>query len=85
MFHSVEEINALLPEGSSTLFVAMIAIGEKEINPSALSDAQKTGLGGVRLTFHPEEIDKAFCYGEVLKQKGYKLFMQPVGTASYSD
>ncbi|HIQ80609.1 MAG TPA: aldolase catalytic domain-containing protein [Candidatus Scatavimonas merdigallinarum] len=85
LFHSVEEINALLPEGSSTLFVAMIAIGEKEINPSALSDAQKTGLGGVRLTFHPEEIDKAFCYGEVLKQKGYKLFMQPVGTASYSD
>lgn len=85
LFHSVEEVNALLPENSDSLFVAMIAIGEKEINPSALSDAGETGLGGIRLTFHPEEIDKAFCYGEMIKQKGYKLFMQPVGTAGYSD
>ncbi len=85
LFHSVEEINALLPENSNTLFVAMIAIGEKEMNPSALSDAVPGGLGGIRLTFHPEEIDKAFCYGEMIKRKGYKLFMQPVGTAGYSD
>ena len=85
LFHSVEEINALLPENSNSLFVAMIAIGEKEINPASLSNAVKGGLGGIRLTFHPEEIDKAFCYGEMIKQKGYKLFMQPVGTAGYSD
>lgn len=85
LFHSVEEINALLPKNSDSLFVAMIAIGEKEINPSALSPAVEGGLGGIRLTFHPEEIDKAFCYGEMIQQKGYKLFMQPVGTAGYSD
>ena len=85
LFHSVEEINALLPKNSDSLFVAMIAIGEKEINPSALSPAVEGGLGGIRLTFHPEEMDKAFCYGEMIQQKGYKLFMQPVGTAGYSD
>lgn len=85
LFHSVEEINALLPKNSDSLFVAMIAIGEKEMNPSALSPAVEGGLGGIRLTFHPEEIDKAFCYGEMIQQKGYKLFMQPVGTAGYSD
>lgn len=85
LFHSVEEINALLPKNSDSLFVAMIAIGEKEMNPSALSPAVEGGLGGIRLTFHPEEMDKAFCYGEMIQQKGYKLFMQPVGTAGYSD
>ena len=85
LFHSVEEINALLPENSQSLFVAMIAIGEKEINPALLSDAAETGLGGIRLTFHPDEIDKAFCYGEMIQRKGYRLFMQPVGTAGYTD
>ena len=84
LFHSVEEINALLPENSQSLFVAMIAIGEKEINPALLSDAAETGLGGIRLTFHPDEIDKAFCYGEMIQRKGYRLFMQPVGTAGYT-
>ena len=85
LFHTVEKINALLPENSPSLFVAMIAIGEKEMNPSALPDAVPGGLGGIRLTFHPHEIEKAFCYGEMIKHKGYKLFMQPVGTAGYSD
>lgn len=55
------------------------------MNPSALPDAVPGGLGGIRLTFHPHEIEKAFCYGEMIKHKGYKLFMQPVGTAGYSD
>ena len=81
----MEEINTLLPENSQSLFVAMIAIGEKEINPALLSDAAETGLGGIRLTFHPDEIDKAFCYGEMIQRKGYRLFMQPVGTAGYTD
>ena len=85
LFHSAEEIDPLLPDSEKTLFVAMIAIGEEEMNPSALSAAQNTKLKGIRLTFHPEETDKAFCYGEMIKQKGYKLFMQPVGTAAYSD
>ncbi len=85
LYHTVEEINSLLPENSATQFVAMIAIGEKEMNPSALSQAVPGGLAGIRLTFHPHEIEKAFCYGEMIKSRGYKLFMQPVGTAGYTD
>ena len=85
LFHTPKELDSLLPEGDNTLYVAMIAIGEKEMNPTALPDKKETKLGGIRLTFHPEEVEKAFCYGEMIQQKGYRLFMQPVGTAGYSD
>ncbi len=85
LFHSPKDLDPLLPDGDHTLYVAMIAIGEKEMNPTALPDKKDTKLGGIRLTFHPEEVEKAFCYGEMIQQKGYRLFMQPVGTAGYSD
>lgn len=67
------------------LYVAMIAIGEKEIHPDLLVDAKETVIGGIRLTFHKKEIKKAFEWAGILKRKGYKVFMQPVGSANYED
>lgn len=87
IFNSVEELNDLVDSDldNKTMYVAMIAIGEKEINPQFLSDASAGPIGGIRLTFHPSEVDKAFEWGEIIKSKGYKLFMQPVGTTNYTD
>lgn len=84
IFSSPEQIDALLPDGGE-MFVGMIAIGEKEIDPERLPNAGSTRLSGIRLTFHSDEIDKALRYGKLIKQKGYQLFMQPVGSAFYSD
>lgn len=69
----------------NAVYVAMIAIGEKEIHPDKLCDAKDTFLGGVRLTFHKNEIKKAFEWAGILKKKGYLVFMQPVGSANYDD
>ncbi|MGN1458229.1 MAG: aldolase catalytic domain-containing protein [Acutalibacteraceae bacterium] len=87
LFNSVEHINErVMPsEKSGTMYVAMIAMGEREIDPRLLSDASKTVLDGIRLTFHPHEIDRAFEWAKIIKDKGYKLFMQPVGTTNYTD
>lgn len=70
-----------------SLHAAMIAIGEKEMDPSSLPPSSECSLDMVRLTFHrtPEEIDKADKYARILMEKGYKVCMQPVGTTSYSD
>ena len=54
LFHSPKDLDPLLPDGDHTLYVAMIAIGEKEMNPTALPDKKDTKLGGIRLTFHPD-------------------------------
>ena len=87
LYNSVEQLNDLVSSDSSmnTMYVAMIAIGEREINPVLLSDADSTVLDGIRLTFHPNEIDLAFEWAEIIKSKGYKIFMQPVGTTNYTD
>jgi 4-hydroxy 2-oxovalerate aldolase len=85
LFNNISEIDELLPDNCNNTFAAMIAIGEKEMNPILLPDAENTRVSAIRLTFHPEEIEKAFCYGEMIMEKGYKLFMQPVGTGFYSD
>ena len=63
----------------------MIAIGEKELDPSLLSPYDGSGIEGVRLTFHKEEIPQALQWAEIIMEKGYKVFMQPVGTVYYSD
>ena len=70
-----------------SLHAAMIAIGEKELDPSSLPSAECSSLDVVRITFHrtTEEIEKAEKYAYCLIQKGYKVCMQPVGTTSYTD
>lgn len=86
LFHGVEDVYTVLPEKpKGQMVVAMIAIGEKEIDPALLSDADKGPVDGIRLTFHQHEIEKALQYGKVIMEKGYKLFMQPVGMTGYSD
>ncbi len=87
IFNSVEQLNSFITKDpdSDTMYVAMIAIGEKELDPSYLADAEQGPLDGIRLTFHPDCIDKAFKWAEVIMSKGYKLFMQPVGTTNYTD
>lgn len=84
VFNSPDDIQPYLCGGDS-MYAAMIAIGEKEIDPKKLPQAQPNGVSAIRLTFHSDEIDKALEYGRIIKEKGYKLFMQPIGSSFYSD
>ena len=86
LFNSIEQIEEVLPKKERTaMYVAMIAIGEKELHPSELSPYDGKSIEGIRLTFHKEEIDKAIQWAGIIMDKGYKVFMQPVGTVFYSD
>ena len=86
LFGSVAEIEEVLPKRArSAMFVAMIAIGEKELHPYELAPYDGTGIEGVRLTFHQHEIAQAVGWAAILMDKGYKVFMQPVGTVFYTD
>ena len=35
--------------------------------------------------FHYDEVEGALEYCREIKEKGYKVFVQPVGTSSYTD
>lgn len=86
LFSDADELNQYIPSPNpNTMYVAMIAIGEKEIHPDKICDAKDTILDGIRLTFHLDQAKKAFEWAELLKKKGYQVFIQPVGSACYTD
>ena len=86
LFGSVDAVGRVLPKRSrESMYVAMIAIGEKELHPSELTPCDGTGIEGIRLTFHQNEIEQAVQWAQIIMDKGYKVFMQPVGTVFYTD
>ena len=86
LFNSVADIEAVLPKRKhNAMYVAMIAMGEKELDPKTLASYSPGGIEGIRLTFHKKEIDKALDCARTIMEKGYHVFMQPVGTVFYSD
>lgn len=84
LFGSMQQIQKVIQKKNENLmYVAMIqygAIDNEEIIPF-----DGKSIDGIRLTFHEHEIAPAFVLGKQLKDKGYKVFMQPVGTTSYED
>lgn len=84
IYNRVEQIAALLPdEHRNTMYVAMACYGEYDI--CQLSDYDGKSIDGIRVTFHYNEVDEALDYCRAIIAKGYKVFVQPVGTSSYSD
>lgn len=84
LYTSVERIKELLPsDHRNTMFVAMACYGEYDL--SQLSDYDGSSIDGIRVTFHYNEIGGAIDYCKQIMAKGYKVFVQPVGTTSYTD
>ena len=86
LFDDLEVLREMAGNKSDdSMLVAMIAIGEKEIEPSILPEYDGKSIDGIRITFHRNEVNKAIAWAEIIKDKGYKVFMQPVGTLFYED
>lgn len=84
IYNTVEQIAALLPsDRKQSMYVAMACYGE--YNLDQLSPYDGTSVDGIRVTFHYNEIDEALEYCRAIQDKGYKVFVQPVGTSSYTD
>ena len=84
LFSSVGAIGKYIGEKSpNSMYVAMIQSGK--IGIDEIEDADGQSIDGIRLTFHEHEIEPSFVLGKQLMDKGYKVFMQPVGTTSYDD
>jgi len=84
LFNSVERIREYIePKNKNVMYVGMIAQPYIPIDKISVCDGKS--IDGIRLTFHENEIEEAFLYGRLLMEKGYKVFIQPVGTPSYTD
>ncbi len=85
VYNRAEQISEMLPQNrsSKTMFVAMACYGEYDL--AQLSHCDGNSVTGIRVTFHYNEVDPALDYCRKIKELGYKVFVQPVGTTSYSD
>lgn len=84
VFSCVSQITPFItPKKPGTLYVAMIALGD--IPPEKILPCDGTSIDGIRLTFHKHEWEEAKLVALALMEKGYRVFIQPVGTTSYSD
>lgn len=84
IYNRVEQIGELLPKDrGNTIYVAMACYGEYDINQLSAYDG--SSIDGIRVSFHRHEVKDAMDYCRQIMAKGYKVFIQPVGTTSYSD
>lgn len=84
VYNTVEQIAEFIPEDrGNSMYVAMACYGEYDI--AQLSEYNGQSIDGIRVTFHYNEIEGALEYCQLIQNKGYKVFVQPVGTSSYSD
>lgn len=84
LFPNVQSVKQIIQKKyNNTMYVAMIQIGAIDID--AIEECDGTSIDGIRLTFHEHEIEEAFTFAKQLKDKNYKVFIQPVGTISYTN
>lgn len=84
LFSDIKQITPFIsPKKPNTLYVGMIALGD--LDPEQIDEYDGTSIDGIRLTFHKDEWEKEKEVALKLMDKGYKVFIQPVGTTTYTD
>ena len=84
VFSELNQITPIIsPKDPEVLYVGMIAVGD--IDPEKIKPYDGLSIDGIRVTFHQHEWNIAKSVTQQLMEKGYKVFVQPVGTTSYTD
>lgn len=83
-FGSAEEMAEVLPKNrGNSCFVAMINCGS--FDADKLPPYDGSSIDGLRVAFHKNQLDEAMQLCARIKEKGYKVFVQPMVSLSYSD
>jgi 4-hydroxy 2-oxovalerate aldolase len=82
IFSNISQLENLISDyNSDTTYTLMINYGEYDI--SLLPDCPKNNIG-IRVAFKKDELTEALEYCARIKAKGYKLFINPMHSFSYS-
>ena len=83
LYCSIEEIKCVLPQKRErTEYVVMMNSGEFDVTKL---DAESDMIFGIRVVFHEHQAESAIEECKIIQQKGYRAFLQPMGTDAYSD
>ena len=83
-FTNLSEISEILPtDRKGKIFVAMVNFGEYDLEKLPCYDG--TSIDGIRVAFHKKDREKALEWCRIIGDKGYKVYIQPMVTISYTD
>lgn len=83
-FTTVQEAAEFIPENrDNKLFVLLMNYGEYDVD--CLPDFDGSSIDGIRVAFHKKDADNALKICSAIKQKGYKVFLQPMVSLNYTD
>ena len=84
LFNNCEEIAPILPEKrGNTMFTAMALHNKYDIDKLEPYDGKT--IDAIRVTFHDYDIDEGLTFVQKAKNKGYKVFCNPINIMGYSD
>ena len=84
LFNNCEEIRSILPEKrGNTIFTAMALHNKYDVDKLETYDGKT--IDAVRVTFHDYDIDEGLTFIRRVKEKGYKVFCNPINIMGYSD
>lgn len=84
LFNNCAEIAPILPDKrGNTMFTAMALHNKYDI--SKLEPYDGKTIDAIRVTFHDYDIDEGLIFIQKAKEKGYKVFCNPINIMGYSD
>lgn len=84
LYNNCSEMLPVLPEKKgNTMFTAMALHNKYDINNLENYDGRT--IDAVRVTFHDYDIDEGLAFIRKAKEKGYKVFCNPINIMGYSD
>ncbi len=82
--NTIEELNRLLPDDcGSSMFSGMAMRSNYDINK--LSPYSGKGIEMIRITAHDYDIEEGMDFAREVKEKGYRLSINPINIMGYSD
>lgn len=83
-FDNLDDIKLFLENKSLTsMHVCLLNYGDYDVD--SLPECEETPIDGIRVAFHKDDYKDALLQCEKIKNKGYKVFIQPMVSLSYSD
>lgn len=86
-FNDVSQINKFVPHNSRSMYVAFIDYNMYDF--SNLEECSNTSITGIRVGFTKKQYAEDLCgiknVFRIVKEKGYKLFIQTVNSLAYTD
>lgn len=84
LFNNCGEMLPILPEKrGNTMFVAMALHNKYDVDKLEPYDGKT--IDAVRVTFHDYDVDEGLAFVRRVKEKGYKVFCNPINIMGYSD